>query len=56
VSERIERPVGGPDNTATLSAPVYSALDGYRLLTLQLAATVDDLRQQLANTAGKWKI
>jgi uncharacterized membrane protein YccC len=56
VSERIERPVGGPDNTATLSAPVYSALDGYRLLTLQLAATVDDLRQQLANTAVKWKI
>jgi len=39
-----------------LDAPVYSALDGYRLLTVQLAANVDEMRQRLAKSAGHWKI
>lgn len=55
-SERLERPAGGSEKEATLSAPVYSALDGYRLLTLQLAANIDDMRQRLAKSAGQWKI
>jgi len=36
--------------------PLVSALDGYRLLTLQLAANIDGMRQRLAKTASHWKI
>jgi hypothetical protein len=36
--------------------PVVNALDGYRLLTLQLAANIDAMRQRLAKSASHWKI
>jgi hypothetical protein len=32
----------------------YPALDGYRAMTRQLAANVDDMRQRLAKTAPRW--
>jgi uncharacterized membrane protein YccC len=53
-SQRLDRPVELPD--AGLDAPVYSALDGYRLLTRQLAANIGDMRQRLAKTAPRWNI
>ncbi len=56
MTERLERPSTGTGREPTLDAPVYSALDGYRLLTLQLAANVDAMRQRLGKTAGHWKI
>ena len=56
VTERLERPGHLGGDKPTLDAPVYSALDGYRLLTVQLAANVDALRQRLAKSAGHWKI
>lgn len=39
-----------------LDAPVDNTLDGYRLLTRQLAANVSELRQRLAVTAPRWNI
>ena len=56
VTERLERPSHSTVAEPALDAPVYSALDGYRLLTLQLAQNVDGMRQRLAKTAGHWKI
>jgi uncharacterized membrane protein YccC len=56
VTERLERPSHTTGTEPALDAPVYSALDGYRLLTLQLAQNVDGMRQRLAKTAGHWKI
>ena len=56
MTERLERPSTGTGREPKLDAPVYSALDGYRLLTLQLAANVDAMRQRLGKTAGHWKI
>ncbi|CAM3786676.1 Fusaric acid resistance protein family protein [Pseudomonas synxantha] len=56
VTERLERNGQASGGESTLDAPVYSALDGYRLLTLQLAANVDAMRQRLAKSAGRWKI
>lgn len=55
VTERLERQSHTGVEPA-LDAPVYSALDGYRLLTLQLAQNVDAMRQRLAKSAGRWKI
>lgn len=55
VTERVERQSHAGVEPA-LDAPVYSALDGYRLLTLQLAQNVDAMRQRLAKSAGRWKI
>ena len=48
-AQRLDRPAELPD--ASLDAPVYSALDGYRLLTRQLAANIGEMRQRLAKTA-----
>jgi hypothetical protein len=53
-SGRLGRPVELPD--ASLDTPVYSPLDGYRLLTRQLAANVGEMRQRLAKTAPRWNI
>ncbi|WP_178117443.1 MULTISPECIES: FUSC family protein [unclassified Pseudomonas] len=53
-SQRLNRPVELPD--AGLDAPVYSPLDGYRLLTRQLAANVGEMRQRLAKTAPRWNL
>jgi len=41
---------------ASLDAPVYSPLDGYRLLTRQLASNIGEMRQRLAKTAPRWNI
>lgn len=55
VTQRLEKPVeGSPENA--LEAPVYSALDGYRLLTRQLAATLGEMRQRLGKSARYWRI
>jgi hypothetical protein len=56
VTERLERPSHITGAEPALDAPVYSALDGYRLLTVQLAANIDAMRQRLAKSAGHWKI
>lgn len=56
VTERLERPSAVGTGEPTLDTPVYSALDGYRLLTLQLAANVEGMRQRLAKSARHWKI
>ena len=53
-SGRLGRPVELPD--ASLDTPVYSPLDGYRLLTRQLAANIGEMRQRLAKTAPRWNI
>jgi len=55
VSQRLGRPVEGlPDSS--LDTPVYSSLDGYRLLVRQLAANIGEMRQRLAKTAPRWNI
>ena len=56
VTERLERPSNTTPHEQTFEVPVVNALDGYRLLTLQLAANIDDMRQRLAKTASHWKI
>ena len=56
MTERLERPSTGTGREPTLDAPVYSALDGYRLLTLQLAANVDAMRGRLAKSGKCWGI
>ncbi|WP_397452590.1 FUSC family protein [Pseudomonas sp. NA-150] len=56
ISERLERKVAGVEKDDLLQEPVYSALDGYRLLTLQLAANVDEMRGRLAQSSGRWRI
>jgi hypothetical protein len=53
-SQRLDRPLELPEGN--LDAPVYSALDGYRLLTRQLAANIAEMRQRLAKTAPRWNI
>ncbi|WP_226476442.1 FUSC family protein [Pseudomonas sp. MWU16-30323] len=55
-TDRLERPSNTPTHEQTFEVPVVNALDGYRLLTLQLAANVDEMRQRLAKTSGHWKI
>ncbi|WP_447803806.1 FUSC family protein [Pseudomonas serbica] len=54
VTERLNRPMALP--VVSLEAPVYNALDGYRLLTEQMAANIGDMRQRLARTAPNWNI
>ncbi|WP_300628548.1 FUSC family protein [Pseudomonas sp.] len=56
MTERLERSGHPPGNAPVLDAPIYSALDGYRLLTLQLAANVDAMRGRLAKTSARWRI
>jgi len=55
-TDRLERPSNTPTHEQTFEVPLVSALDGYRLLTLQLAANIDGMRQRLAKTASHWKI
>jgi hypothetical protein len=55
VSQRLGRPAEVlPDSS--LDTPVYSSLDGYRLLVRQLAANIGEMRQRLAKTAPRWNI
>jgi uncharacterized membrane protein YccC len=53
-AQRLNRPVDLP--LVSLDAPVYNTLDGYRLLTQQLAANVGEMRQRLAKSAPRWNI
>lgn len=55
-TERLERSTVHAADESGLEAPVQSALDGYRLLTLQLASNVEAMRQKLAKTSSHWKI
>jgi uncharacterized membrane protein YccC len=54
-SQRLSRPAESPSDS-TLDAPIYSPLDGYRLLTRQLTANIGEMRQRLAKTAPRWNI
>ncbi|RON24523.1 hypothetical protein BK660_02295 [Pseudomonas brassicacearum] len=54
-SQRLSRPVDLPP-ASSLETPVYSPLDGYRLLTRQFAANIGEMRQRLAKTAPRWNI
>lgn len=54
--ERLERPGNRLAVDPESAVRVHGALDGYRLLTLQLAANVDAMRGTLAESAGRWKI
>ncbi|WP_459731792.1 FUSC family protein [Pseudomonas sp. MHK4] len=54
VTQRLNRPMALP--VVSLDAPVYNALDGYRLLTEQLAANIGEMRHRLARTAPNWNI
>ena len=54
-AQRLDRPGNAPQDP-TLSEPIYTALDGYRLLTRQLAGTVEDMRRRLGKTARHWNI
>ncbi|MGH8351048.1 MAG: FUSC family protein [Pseudomonas sp.] len=53
-AQRLNRPMDLP--LVSLDAPVYNTLDGYRLLTRQLAANVGEMRQRLAGSAPRWNI
>ncbi|MBA1243407.1 FUSC family protein [Pseudomonas japonica] len=44
-----ERPAGQPAEELP-----YPALDGYRAMTRELAANIDDMRHRLAKTAPRW--
>ncbi|MBV7565690.1 FUSC family protein [Pseudomonas sp. PDM27] len=52
--QRLDRPIEVP--LVSLDAPVYNRLDGYRLLTRQLAANIGEMRQRLARNAPRWNI
>ncbi|PYY72312.1 hypothetical protein CRX42_01770 [Pseudomonas jessenii] len=53
-AQRLNRSMDLP--LVSLDAPVYNTLDGYRLLTLQLAANIGEMRQRLAKSAPRWNI
>jgi len=53
-AQRLDRPMEVP--LVSLDAPVYNTLDGYRLLTRQLAANIGEMRQRLARSAPHWNI
>ena len=55
-TQRLERPGGTPAGEPELEAPVQTASDGYRLLTLQLAANIEGMRQRLVKTSTAWRI
>ncbi|WP_028621339.1 FUSC family protein [Pseudomonas sp. Ant30-3] len=54
-SQRLNRPLEA-STEASLEAPVFSPLDGYRLLVQQLASNIGLLRHRLAITAPRWNI
>jgi uncharacterized membrane protein YccC len=54
-AQRLNRPIELPSDSS-LDAPVYSPLDGYRLLILQFAANIGEMRQRLAKAAPRWSI
>lgn len=54
-TQRLSRPVELPVDSS-LDAPVYTALDGYRLLIRQMTRNIGEMRQRLAKTAPRWNI
>jgi uncharacterized membrane protein YccC len=54
--QRLERSGGPSPVEPVLEASVQNALDGYRLLTRQLAANIEHMRQRLAKTSPAWRI
>jgi uncharacterized membrane protein YccC len=56
MTERLERHGNITAAEPVLDTSVYGALDGYRLLTLQLLNNVDAMRARLAKTAIRWSI
>lgn len=52
--QRLDRPISL--SAVSLDAPVYNTLDGYRLLTQQLAANIGEMRQRLVRSAPHWNI
>ena len=55
-TERLQRSVEQPPLPSAMDTPVYSALDGYRLLTRQLANNLNDMAGRLVKSAPDWKI
>lgn len=55
-TQRLESATDEAAPQTSMGTPVYSALDGYRLLTRQLTANLNDMRQRLVKTAPRWKI
>ena len=55
-TQRLERNSSEPLLQNAMETPVYSALDGYRLLTRQLASNLNEMRQRLVKSAPHWKI
>ena len=55
-TERLERPGNTAFIEPQLGGSVHNALDGYRLLTMQLVANVEAMRSRLALSANQWKI
>jgi uncharacterized membrane protein YccC len=57
VTERLERSNLLPAGEAEFGkTPIYTMLDGYRLLTIQLAENVNAMRGVLVKHSGQWKI
>lgn len=54
-TQRLSRAVELPVDSS-LDTPVYSPLDGYRLLVRQMASNIGEMRQRLAKTAPRWSI
>lgn len=54
--QRLERSSASPPVEPPLIAVGQSDLVGYRLLTLQLAVTLDGMRQRLVKSAKAWRI
>ena len=56
VTERLEQSGSVTSNVTLLEVPVHNGLDAYRLLTLQLTANVDGMRERLFKSSARWKI
>ncbi|WLH71048.1 FUSC family protein [Pseudomonas sp. FP2309] len=55
-TDRLDRQTTHAVEGEGLAAPVQSALDGYRLLTVQLAGNVEGMRGRLAKSSSRWNI
>lgn len=52
---RLQQPWPSP-TAPVVAPPLYSELDGYRLLTRQLLSNLGEMRQRLGHSAPHWKI
>ncbi|NMZ04548.1 MULTISPECIES: FUSC family protein [Pseudomonas] len=55
-AQRLERASPVPAEQPSPDTPVHSALDGYRMLTAQLAANIDEMHARLAKSVKAWNI